>query len=133
MHKLSESYKAFSLIRPAVKTSTATGTGVDLLGYLDDAVAIVDLGAASDTDATCIVTIQGSNNDSTYTTLTTFVALTATSDNKLACGAVNLFGYRYCRAVATIAGTGTPSFAIGVTLLASAEAGISTLNSLTAA
>lgn len=133
MHKLSESYKAFSLLRPATRTSTATGTGVDLMGYLDDAVAIVDLGAASDTDATCIVTIQGSNNDSTYTTLTTFGTLTASSDNKLACGAVNLAGYRYVRAVATIAGTGSPSFAIGVVLMANAEAGVSTLNSTTAA
>lgn len=132
MHKLSESYKAVSLIRPQVATATVTGTGVDLLGYLDDAVAIVNLGAALTTTETCIVTIQGSNDDSSYTTLTTFATLLGTSDNKLACGAVNLFGYRYVRAVATIAGT-TPSFAIDVVLMARAEAGISTLNSTTAA
>lgn len=133
MHKLSESYKAFSLIRPTVLGTTSTGTGVDLMGYLDDASAIVNLGAASDTDATCIVTIQGSNDNSTYTTLTTFGTLTATDDNKLACGSVNLAGYRYVRAVATIAGTGTPSFTLDVVLMARAEAGSSSLNSTTAA
>lgn len=132
MHSLSNSYKAFSLIRPQAATATVTGTGVDLAGYLDDALATVNLGAASGTSATCIVTIQGSNDDSSYTTLTTFGTLTDTSDNKLACGRVNLAGYRYVRAVATIAGT-TPSFLLDVVLHAQAETGKSDLNSTTAA
>lgn len=132
MHSLVNSYKAFSLIRPQTATSTVTGTGVDLLGYLDDAIATVNLGAASGTSATCIVTIQGSNDDSTYTTVTTFGTLSDTSDNKLACGTVSLVGYRYCRAVATLAGT-SPSYLIDVVLHVRAEAGTSTLNSTTAA
>lgn len=132
---LSELYQAISLIRPQVATSTVTGTGVQIdSGNEDDALAIVNLGAASDTDASCIVTIEGSDAiGGTYTVLTTFATLTATSDNKLAAGAVNLRGYSFVRAKATIAGTGTPSFAIDVVLLVNPLVRKSTLNSLTAA
>lgn len=132
MHTLSQAYKAISLIRPQTATATVTGTGVSIDSYLGDAAAIVDLGAASGTSATCIVTIQGSTDDSTYTTLTTFGTLTDTSDSKLACGQVSLGGYKYVRAVATIAGT-SPSFALAVELMIAAEAGSSSLNSTTAA
>ena len=132
MHTLAQSYKAVSLIRPVVATATATGSGVDLLGFLDDAMAIVDFGVLSGTAATNIVTIEGSNDNSAFTVLTTFVAASGTDDAKIASGRVNLTGYRYVRAVATIAGT-TPSYAFGVTLLVRAEAGLATLNSLTAA
>lgn len=132
---LAEGYKAISLVRPQVATSTVTGTGVQIDSeYEDDALAIVNLGAASDTDATCIVTIEGSDTlNGTYTVLTTFGTLTATSDNKLAAGAVNLRGYSFVRAKATIAGTGTPSFAIDAVLLVKGLVRKSTLNSTTAA
>lgn len=131
---LSKNYKAISLVRPQVATSTVTGTGVDTMGYGDDAIAIVDLGAASGTSATNIVTIQTSPDNSTWTTVTTFATLTDTSDNKIACGRVNLdaASRRYVRALCTIAGT-SPSFAFAVSLLIRAEQGSASLNSLTAA
>lgn len=131
---LSKNYKYISLIRPQVATSTVTGTGVDTLGYGDDALAILDLGAALTTAETCIVTIQTSPNNSTWTTQTTFATVTGTSDNKCAAGKLVLdaASRRYVRAVATIAGD-TPSFAIAVGLVISAEQGSASLNSLTAA
>lgn len=132
MQTLAHNYKAFSLIRPQTLTAATSGSGQDLKEYQGDAVAVVDLGAASGTSATCTVTIQGSNDNSNWTTLTTFGTLTDTSDNKLACGRVNFSAYRYVRADIAIGGT-SPSFALGVTLLARANAGGSSLNSTTAA
>lgn len=131
---ISKNYKAISLVRPQVATSTVTGTGVDTLGYADDAMVIVDLGAASGTSATNIITIQTSPDNSTWTTVTTFGTLTDTSDNKIACGRINLdaANRRYVRALCTIAGT-SPSFAFSVCLVLRAEQGSASLNSLTAA
>lgn len=131
---LSKNYKAISLVRPQTATSTVTGTGVDTMGYGDDAAIILDLGAASGTSATLDVVIQTSPNNSTWTTRTTFATLTDTSDNKIACGRLNLdiASARYVRALATIAGT-TPSFAFAVSMLVRAEQGSASLNSLTAA
>jgi hypothetical protein len=132
MHTIQQAYKAISLIRPQTATATVTGTGVSIDSYLGDAAAIVNLGAASGTSATCIVTIQGSADDSTYTTITTFGTLTDTSDNKLACGSVALGGYKYVRAVATLAGT-SPSFLLDCVLMIASETASSSLNSTTAA
>ena len=132
MHTLQQSYKAISLIRPQTATATVTGTGVSIDSYLGDAAAIVNLGAASGTSATCDITIQGSTDDSTYTTVTTFTQLTGTDDNELACGQVALGAYKYVRAVATIAGT-SPSFLIDVVLMIRSEVSSSTLNSVTSA
>lgn len=137
MHKLSENYKVISLIHSQTATSTVTGTGVDLgPAYEDDALAILDLGAASDTDATLAVVIQGSDAvGGTYATLLTFTTLTASSDNKIAAGGFSTAGSanRFIRAVGTIAGTGSPSFSFSVSLLIRATLGSSTLNSVTAA
>ena len=131
---LSTNYKFLSLIKPQVATATVTGTGVDTLGYADDALVTLDLGAALTTTETCDVTIQTSPDNATWTTRTTFTQLLGTSDNKVAAGKVVLdaASRRYVRAVATIVGT-TPSFAIAVGLVLQAEYGSASLNSLTAA
>lgn len=131
---LSKNYKAISLVRPQTATSTVTGSGVDTMGYGDDALVIVNLGAASGTSATNDIVIQTSPDNSTWTTRTTFATLTDTSDNKIAAGKLVLdaASRRYVRAVGTIAGT-TPSFTFGVSMLIEAEKGSASLNSLTAA
>lgn len=131
---LSKNYKVLSLIHAQAATSTVTGTGVDTMGYADDALAILDLGAATGTSPTLDVVIQTSPDNSTWTTRTTFTQLVGTSDNQIAAGKVVLDGAskRYVRAVGTIAGT-TPSFTFNVVLLVQAELGKSDLNSLTAA
>lgn len=133
MHKLAENYKFLSLIRPQTGLSTIDGTGIDIEQFEDDALATLDIGAASDTDATCIVTIKGSlDGGSTYPdTLATFGTVTATDDNEAAAAPIDLEKYTHVKAVATIAGTGTPSFAIGVGLLVRSAVGKSDLNSAT--
>jgi len=137
MFSLAEEYKAFSLIRPKTITATETGTGIDLgPDYQDDLMAIFNLGAASDTDATCTVTIEGSDAvGGTYTVLATFSTASATDDNKL--GACQVISHgaskRFIRAKATVTGTGSPSFALSVILLAKAAVGSSSLNSTTIA
>lgn len=133
--KLSERYKAITLIKPQTATSTVTGSAVDTLGYNDDILVTLSLGAALTTTETCIVTIQTDDNDSfsSATTQVTFGTLTGTSDNKTACAGFTMpIGDRYVRAVATIAGS-TPSFDICIMALVQAEAQGSTINSTTAA
>lgn len=132
MHKLAEVYKFLSLIRPQVALTTVDATGVDIEGYADDAIATLDIGAASDTDATCIVTIKGSLDGTTYPdTLATFGTVAATDDNESAAIGFKITKYKKIKAVATIAGTGTPSFAIAVGVLVQSEIGKSGLNSAT--
>lgn len=137
MHTLAENYKVLSLARPATRTSTLTGTAVDTLGYGDDAMLVVDLGAASDTDATLICKLQSSaTSGGTYADISgsTLTTLTATDDNKLAQLAVNLkSANRFVKLIGTIAGTGTPSFAFSAYLIVKAEQGKAALSSATAA
>ena len=135
MQSLNNSYKAISLTRPASLSSTNTGTGVDVgLEYLDDAMAILNVGTVTGTSPTLDVTIQGSTDDSTYTTITTFSQVTAST--KLGAGAVKMTtsgtNYRYVRALCTIAGT-SPVFPVSVVILVRKEAGSSTTNSTTPA
>lgn len=138
MHTVNENYKAISLLRPQVATSTATGTGVDVSEYGDDAMAILDVGAVSGTTPTLDVVIQTSATvGGTYSTELTFAQVTAA--NKFAAGRVNLDGpnsgglaRKFVRALATIAGT-TPSFTFGVSLLVRAAIGKTALNSATPA
>lgn len=125
MRKLSEKVAVISLIKPQVATSTVTGTGVDCKAYEDDALAILDLGAAAThaTSDTLNVVIQKcSAADGTgATTIGTFTELTGTSDNKIAAVGVllNDSAKPYIRAVGTIVdgGGSDVSFAFGVTLV----------------
>lgn len=138
MHDIDQDYKVFSLLKPQVATSTVTGTGVDVgPEQLDDAMAILDIGAVSGTSPTLDVTIQASGTSGgTYTTIATFGQVTAAT--KLGVVSVSLEGLagvvdrRFVRAVATIAGT-TPSFALGCVLAVRAARGGSSLNSSTPA
>lgn len=131
---ISKRYKYIPLIVPQVATSTVTGTGVDLMGYNDDCIAMVTTGTNLTTTETCDVTIQTSPDNSTWTTRTTFTTILGTDDNESAAGKVVLDGTsrRYVRAVATIAGT-TPSFSIAVGILVNGEYQSASLNSLTSA
>ncbi|WP_373295092.1 hypothetical protein, partial [Streptomyces fuscichromogenes] len=51
---------------PASRTTTATGTGVDLAGF-DAAAVVLDLGAAGGTTPSFTFEIQESNDNSTFT------------------------------------------------------------------
>ena len=138
MHKLSENYKAVSLLVAQTATATATGTGVDVSTYGDDALFILNVGAVSGTSPTLDVVIQSSSTvGGTYSTELTFGQVTAST--KFACGGLNIEGNnsgaiarKFIRALATIAGT-TPSFAFSVTMLIRASLGSASLNSVTPA
>ena len=91
MITVSQDYKAISLMRPAAITATGTSTGVSVKELLDDAVAILNVGAVAGTNPTLDLAIQTSNLvGGTYTTVATFGRVTAA--NKLGAVRVNLGG-----------------------------------------
>lgn len=109
-----------TLLAPAARTSTTTGTGLDISTY--EGLALVQLanGTTSGTSPTLDVKIQDSADNSTFADVSnaSFSQVTAalTDPSTLK---IDLRGVRqYIRAVATIGGT-TPSFACAVTLVAS--------------
>lgn len=130
---MNESYKALTLFRPQALTTTTNGTGVDTLGYGDDLVVILDVGAVSGTTPTLDVTIQDSADNSSFAAITGAAFSQFTAANKQGVLRVNLDGKRrYIRAVATIGGT-TPSFTLNACAMIAAEQCKSSLNSSTPA
>ena len=109
-----------TLLAPAARTSTTTGTGLDISTY--EGLALVQLanGTTSGTSPTLDVKIQDSADNSTFADVSGYsfsqvtAALTDPSTLKIDLRNVR----QYIRAVATIGGT-TPSFACAVTLVAS--------------
>lgn len=95
---------------PAVRTATATGTGIDCKDYDAAMYALQHVGAVSGTTPTLDGKVQESDDDSSYSDVTsaTFVQVTATGTTP------ELIRFqrtkRYVRYVGTIGGT-SPSFA----------------------
>lgn len=95
---------------PAARTSTATGTGVDLIGY-DSAMVVVSFGAY--TDGTHTPSVQHSVDGSTYTTcavsdLDGTLSAVSSSGGANTTQIVGYIGsYRYLRVVMTISGATT--------------------------
>jgi hypothetical protein len=137
MFDLNGSYKAVSLAHAQTITSTTTTTAVDLgPGYDEDTMVILDVGAASDTGATCAVVIKGSaTSGGTYATLLTFATLADTDDNKIAAGKITRgsTATRFLKAVLTIASGSSPSFTFSIVALCKATQESGSLNSTTAA
>ncbi len=110
---------AFGLVLAAAarRTTTLTGTGIDVLHYEGVALAVLNASAGTGTTPTLDVKLQHSDDNSTYADVTggaftqvTDVAGTAGVQVKR----VNVSDLkRYVRAIGTIAGT-TPSFDFGV-------------------
>ena len=99
-------------LAPATRTSTANGTGVDLIDAEGPCAATLHVGTVSGTSPTLDVTIEESTDNSTFTAISgaAFAQITASSKAL----ALNFKrSKRYVRAVATIAGT-SPSFACAV-------------------
>ena len=134
MYDITDRYQALNLIVPQAATATVNGTAIDLgPGYHSDSLAILTIGAVTGTTPTLDVTIKGSDTSGgSYTTLTTFTQVTAST--KIACGRVlrDTGLKRWIKAVATIGGT-TPSFTFSVVIMVQAIRAVSTNNSLTAA
>lgn len=101
----------------AQRTTTLTGTGIDVLDYEGVALAVLNASAGTGTTPTLDVKLQHSDDDSTYADVTGG-AFTQVTDVAGTAGVqvmkVNVSDLkRYVRVIGTIAGT-TPSFEFGV-------------------
>jgi hypothetical protein len=104
-----------NLTAPTAKTSTVTGTGIDVKEYIGNIMIIQDVGTVSGTTPTLDGKIQSSADNSTnWTDVTgaTFTQVTA-STSLQTCNVDTRLAKRYIRYVGTIAGT-TPSFSMDV-------------------
>jgi len=102
-------------VAPGAKTSTVTGTGINLSGYQTAVVFAQDVGAVSGTSPTLNGKIQDSADNSTFADVSgyTFAEVTTSTDNQQL--SVDPRAVRqYVRYVGTIAGT-SPSFGLSVT------------------
>jgi hypothetical protein len=101
---------------PAVRTSSANGTGVDMVEADGPCFAILHVGTVSGTSPTLDVTIEESTaSGGTYTAITGAAFTQITNSSHLLI--INFKrSKRFVRAVATIAGT-SPSFACAVIVL----------------
>lgn len=104
---------------PEVRTASANGSGVDFRDCGPQVTAVLDVGAASGTNATLDITLEESDDDSTYTAISgaSLTQVDQDGDNTQEAKTIFNRSKRYVRAVATIGGT-TPSFACNVSLIA---------------
>jgi hypothetical protein len=105
------------LAQAARRTSTLTGTGIDVLAYEGVALVVLNASAGTGTNPTLDVKLQHSDDDSTYADVTggTFTQVTDVAGSAgVQVKKINVSDLkRYVRAIGTIAGT-TPSFDFGV-------------------
>ena len=110
----------------ASRTSTLTGTGIDVLEYEGVALVLLNASAGTGTTPTLDVKLQHSDDDSTYEDVTsgTFSQVTDAAETAgVKVMKLNVSDLkRYLRIVGTIAGT-TPSFDFGVEFVGITKAG----------
>ena len=118
-HLLNALAQAVGLVLAAAarRTSTLTGTGIDVLAYEGVALVVLNASAGTGTTPTLDVKLQHSDDNSTYADVTGG-AFTQVTDVAGSAGVqvkkINVSDLkRYVRAIGTIAGT-TPSFDFGV-------------------
>lgn len=113
MHKLFDNTKVLASLVPATRTADANGTGVDTKGYRDGmlVVAVGDIDLAN-VDETYAVTVQESDDNSSWSANISGLSVAITADNQvgvLRLSELNVTRKRYLRAVLDVGGT-TPSF-----------------------
>jgi len=110
----------------ASRTSTLTGTGIDVLEYEGVALVLLNASAGTGTSPTLDVKLQHSDDDSTYEDVTsgTFSQVTDAAETAgVKVMKLNVSDLkRYLRVIGTIAGT-TPSFDFGVEFVGITKAG----------
>ena len=118
-HLLNALAQALGLVLAAAarRTSTLTGTGIDVLDYEGVALAVLNASAGTGTTPTLNVKLQHSDDNSTFADVTAG-AFTQVTDVSGTAGIqvlkVNVSDLkRYLRVVGTTAGT-TPSFDFGM-------------------
>jgi hypothetical protein len=132
MRNIVQENKVLQLIAPVIQTTTTTGSAVDVEGYNDDAMVIVNAGAITGGTPSTVVTLVGSllATPTVYDqVLTTFVAFTV--GGKVGAGKATLKGIKNVKGVATQTGAG--NVPISITLVATPFVQGETLNSLTLA
>jgi hypothetical protein len=118
-HLLNALAQAVGLVLAAAarRTSTLTGTGIDVLAYEGVALVVLNASAGTGTNPTLDVKLQHSDDDSTYADVTggTFAQVTdAAGSAGVQVKRINVSDLkRYVRVIGTIAGT-TPSFDFAV-------------------
>lgn len=118
-HLLNALAQAVGLVLAAAarRTSTLTGTGIDVLAYEGVALVVLNASAGTGTNPTLDVKLQHSDDDSTYADVTggTFTQVTdAAGSAGVQVKRINVSDLkRYVRVIGTIAGT-TPSFDFAV-------------------
>lgn len=121
---------AKTLLMPQAVTQTTTTTHVDMgagIGGQGGMTMLLNIGAVSGTGGpSCDIKLQEcATTDGTYTDISgaTFAQLTTgssgvtTGNNNASIKTIFNRGQRYVRAVLTIAGTTSPSFTLGLSLL----------------
>lgn len=110
----------------ASRTSTLTGTGIDVLEYEGVALVLLNASAGTGTTPTLDVKLQHSDDDSTYEDVTSGAFSQVTDAAETAGVKVMKLNVsdlkRYLRVIGTIAGT-TPSFDFGVEFVGITKAG----------
>jgi hypothetical protein len=110
----------------ASRTSTLTGTGIDVLEYEGVALVLLNASAGTGTSPTLDVKLQHSGDDSTYEDVTSGAFSQVTDAAETAGVKVMKLNVsdlkRFLRIVGTIAGT-TPSFDFGVEFVGITKAG----------
>jgi len=133
MQQLIEKYKQVTLMAQATKTSTFTGSAVEVDANInDDILAIASLGAvATDVTDTCVITITGATTSGgSYSTVATFPG-TAKGNGGGAQYAMVAFKRglnRFFKPVLTIVSGNSASFNVGILLLVQSVNQSSTLN-----
>ena len=118
-HLLNALAQAVGLVLAAAarRTSTLTGTGIDVLAYEGVALVVLNASAGTGTNPTLDVKLQHSDDDSTYADVTggTFTQVTDVAGSAgVQVKRINVSDLkRYVRVIGTIAGT-TPSFDFAV-------------------
>jgi hypothetical protein len=118
-HLLNSLAQALGLVLAAAarRTTTLTGTGIDVLHYEGVALAVLNASAGTGTTPTLDVKLQHSDDNSTFADVTggAFTQVTDAAESAgIQVKRINVSDLkRYVRVIGTIAGT-TPSFDYGV-------------------
>jgi len=103
--------------RPAARTATGNGTGVDVSQYHGRLKVTQEIGTVSGTSPTCDTKIQDSDDDSSYADVSGLTFTQVTAQNNSQSIAVDTRKVRkFIRAVHTIGGT-SPSFTSAVLVI----------------
>jgi hypothetical protein len=118
-NNVAQAQTRISLIPLSDITQTTTGTGVSIVGYVGEAKFVALAKNVAGTSPTLAIKLQESDDDSDYADVSgaTFTTVTDAGTKASVAHTINLQldrRKRFLRAVATIGGTNSPQFLVGV-------------------